>query len=172
MKIVIDRCKRCDCDGKRYIVNKKHYLCQDKNRERLQQNRGEKHSIKKPLRKRSKKQTVIELNYIKVCIEMDGKQDKICSGCGRHQGGDVRLSHSHIISRSDCKGIGKPQLIYDKNNITYHCMDFGTHKGCHLKWETGQGKHLLDYEGNLQYIRAVDERLYQRIKNKQNVKDI
>lgn len=115
----------------------------------------------------TQKQININSEYIKTCIEIDNEREPICTGCGRYQSGDIKLSHSHIISREDCKRIGKTELIYDKNNITFHCMDFGEHIGCHRKWENPVRRVLLkDFERNLLYIKSISEELFKKIINK------
>lgn len=66
---------------------------------------------------------------------MDLNSDSVCAGCGQFQGGDIVLSHAHIVSRNRCKQIGKPELIYNPDNIVYLCMDFMEQKGCHNIWD-------------------------------------
>lgn len=107
----------------------------------------------KSINKRSKKQAITDREYLKTITDFDYTEEKVCSGCNMYQGGEIRLSHSHVISRQDCKNIGKPELVYDKENLRYHCMDFGEHEGCHRKWENPKQRHLLsDYKRNLEYI--------------------
>lgn len=108
------------------------------------------------------KQTTINSRLKAAYEAIDRERDKVCSGCGRWQGGEIRLSHSHIISRANCKAIGRPELIYDEHNITYHCMDFGHHRGCHRRHEQGDPT-LLDHAHNLAFVRAHSEQLYQRL---------
>jgi hypothetical protein len=79
---------------------------------------------------------------------------KFCQGCGRW---DVPLSHSHIIPQARCKVLGKTELIWDKDNIHYHC--FNDSSSCHLKWETGNPVELikmLDLEENIFYLEKHD----------------
>ena len=52
----------------------------------------------------------------------------VCAGCGRAQGGAIKLSHSHLVPRAY-----NEQLIAEPDNIAYHCLDWGTHQGCHGK---------------------------------------
>ena len=118
-------------------------------------------SIKKKPKQISSKQAEINKLYKLTCIDMDYTTEPVCTGCLRYQGGDIKLSHSHIISREDCKRIGRPELIYDRRNITYHDMDFGEHEGCHRKWENPVLRSLLnDYDKNIQYIKSISEELY------------
>ena len=63
----------------------------------------------------SKKQSTINRELTKVYKEIANERGHYCTGCGRS---DVPLSHSHIIPRSR-----RPDLVTDKNNITYHCLD-------------------------------------------------
>ena len=109
----------------------------------------------------SNEQAIIERLY-KLCIaDIDYTREPVCSGCLRYQGGDIKLSHSHIISRKECKEIGKPELTYDPDNIQFHCLDFGEHKGCHLQWENPKKRiELLDFDNNMQYIYKHSKELY------------
>lgn len=106
----------------------------------------------------SSKQSKIENDYHKMLKVFDEVTEPICTGCGRHQGGEIALSHSHIISRADCKRIGRPDLIADDQNITYHCLDLGLHVGCHKKHEQGD-KSLLDWNSKLEYVKGVCEEI-------------
>jgi 5-methylcytosine-specific restriction endonuclease McrA len=122
---------------------------------------------KKSVKKISNKQSEINKLYKLTCIDMDYTTEPACTGCLKYQGGDIKLSHSHIISREDCKRIGKPELIYDRENLTFHCMTFGDNKGCHNKHESPVERNTLnDYEKNMQYIKSVSEELYLKYTNK------
>ena len=44
-------------------------------------------------------------------------------------------------------------------------FDFGEHKGCHRKWETVRKIELLDYKKNMNYIRSISAKLFDRLKN-------
>lgn len=113
----------------------------------------------------SEKQAPIERAYRLTCIDMDHTTEPFCTGCGKYQGGDIKLSHSHLISRADCKRIGKPELISERENLTYHCIDFGMNQGCHSKWENPAERHtLLDYEKNTEYIKSVSSEMYLKYK--------
>lgn len=48
-----------------------------------------------------------------------------CAWCGKTNNIEVH----HIIPQAECKRIGKPELIYDTNNMVCLCRDSG--KGCH-----------------------------------------
>lgn len=154
--------KTCKICGSEWVANKTHSLCKIHNEERLNKQYPNRKKKKiKPIKSISKKQTIIENKYRKTLKEIDSSREKVCTGCGRHQGGDIKLSHSHIISRADCKRIGKPELIYHPDNITYHCLDFGTHEGCHRKWENPAKRYLLlDYRDNLKKIKKLAPELY------------
>lgn len=113
--------------------------------------------------KKTKKQNEIDIRYKITCDEMDRKQEHQCSGCGRYQGGNIILSHSHVISRKDCKDIGKIELIYSVDNLRYHCLDFAENVGCHRKWENPSQRYLLsDYGYNIAYIKNVAPELIQK----------
>lgn len=180
MKYEIAKCSQCDCGSKRPIVNKRHYFCKQKNYERLhgeteyqsmikkQKNKvsislskSSKKKFKQSTIKKSKKQSEIDNRYLQTIKEIDQEREPVCEGCGRYQGGDVKLSHSHIISRRECHNIGRTDLIYDARNIRLHCMNFGEHEGCHEKWEGIEKHHLLDFDENMKFIRRVSEELYQ-----------
>ena len=119
----------------------------------------------KPIKQVSEKQAPIERAYKLTCIDMDHTTEPFCTGCGKYQGGDIKLSHSHLISRADCKRIGKPELISERENLTYHCIDFGMNQGCHSKWENPAERHtLLDYEKNIAYIKSVSSEMYLKYK--------
>lgn len=178
-------CKECK---KSYLIqNKTKHLCGDcvfrishggktqvevyqeraKKRQQIKDSLQKKKDYNKarliPMNKRSDKEVIIQQKYALALMDIDYIREKVCSGCLRYQGGDVRLSHSHIISRADCKAIGKPELIYDPDNIAYHCLDFGEHKGCHPKWENKTKRYFLtDYGWNIIYIRKVAPELYEK----------
>tara|TARA_R100000231_G_scaffold129975_1_gene101522 strand:- start:509 stop:844 length:336 start_codon:yes stop_codon:yes gene_type:complete len=104
------------------------------------------------MKKVSNKQSKINRAYKKVCKEIALEREHCCTGCGRY---DVPLSNSHLIPRSR-----RPDLIADKNNITYHCLSIGERQGCHEIWESKEKYKLLDYGKNLEYIAKVDEEYY------------
>lgn len=114
----------------------------------------------------SEKQLRINREYKKILVKIDNERARVCEGCGR---GDVVLSHSHIISRQDCHNYGKPELIYDKNNIRLHCMSFAGHKGCHDTWETRDIKKMSkvrDFEQNMEYIKGQVPEVYNKLINR------
>ena len=121
-------------------------------------------SKKKPIKQISSKQSEINRLYKLTCIDMDYTTEPVCTGCLKYQGGDIKLSHSHIISREDCKRIGREDLIYDRDNLTYHCLCWGENgEGCHRKHENPvQRKTLDDYKKNMEYIKSISEELYQK----------
>jgi len=49
-----------------------------------------------------------------------------CAWCGKTN--DIEVHH--IIPQAECKRIGKPELIYDTNNMVCLCRTGG--KGCHF----------------------------------------
>lgn len=120
----------------------------------------------KSIKQVSEKQAPIERAYRLTCIDMDHTTEPFCTGCGKYQGGDIKLSHSHLISRADCKRIGRPDLISERENLTYHCIDFGMNRGCHGKWENPSERNtLLDYQDNIKYIESVSPEMYLKYKN-------
>ncbi|MEK6881517.1 MAG: hypothetical protein AABY22_17980 [Nanoarchaeota archaeon] len=177
-----EKCSRCEKD--KHIQNKNRKLCGDcvyelshDGKSRLevakekQKNKPKKAFVFKPKKivfkkiKATSKQNKINSDYSETIRKIYDERELICTGCGNHQGGEIKLSNSHIISRKQCQQIGRPDLIADERNITYHCLDFGNHKGCHLKWETAQKVTLLDYEKNMLYIKSIDNSLYEQLKN-------
>ena len=114
------------------------------------------------MKKKSDKQIIIDREYKKMLSLFDDVTPRVCTGCGKRHP-YVHLSHSHIISRQHCKDYGMPELIYDPRNITYHCLSMGEHKGCHDKWESRvQRQQLKDYEKNLEFIKTINNELYER----------
>lgn len=169
----------CTNHQDRRVVNVKYKLCDECNYLRMhgvtraekakQKQKEVKKKVTKSIIKVSSKQALINSKYAKICAEIDAERDLVCSGCGLYQSGDVRLSHSHIISRADCKRIGREDLIYDKNNIAFHCMDFGEHIGCHRLWESKNPmimNQLNDFEKNMSYIKSISKDLFSKIMSK------
>lgn len=146
------------CGHERYYVNVSKQLCSMCNANRLKDKR-------KPIKqipKFSTKQLDIQKSYVKMLKEFDMNMPHCCLGCGKKEG-EVILSHSHIISRADAKGIGMPELIYDKNNIQYLCMSMGdNHTGCHSIWESKKRNILRCYEDNMLYIKSISDKLYNK----------
>ena len=100
----------------------------------------------------SKKQSIINKELKKVYRELEDERGHYCTGCGQS---NIPLSHSHIIPRSR-----RADLITDKRNITYHCLDTPNRKGCHTIWEGIKRDTLLDYPKNIEYILEVDTEYY------------
>jgi len=73
----------------------------------------------KKAKKRKKITTMQEHGYL------------FCESCR----GTFGLSPSHIISQADCKAYDLLELIYDVDNLRWHCMDIAN--GCHNHWENG-----------------------------------
>lgn len=151
-------------------IEKKHILYQErKNNPSNNVWKGSK--IKKSTKRigLSDKQKEINKDLKEVYAEIDSEREPICSGCNMRQGGNIVLSHSHVISQKECKQIGRVDLITDKQNIVFHCLDFGGHVGCHRIHETKRASimnQLLDFEKNLSFIKSVSIELYNRIVNK------
>lgn len=110
------------------------------------------------IRKVSSKQAVINRKLHAVYEEIDSEREPVCSGCLRN---DKPLSHSHTISQKRCKEIGKPELIYDKNNIELEC--FGDSSCCHDAWASGNIEKQIGLENffkKLRYIKKNDTGQY------------
>jgi len=152
--IIIDYCSKCDCGQKRPIVNKTHYLCAQKNRERLdkqKENKIIKHKVlKKNIVKTKKKINKLQSVYDEIAQE----RPHICEGCGTSNS----LTHSHTISRARRK-----DLETDKENIKYLCLK------CHIKWEHGSLKEkqeLFSFNDMMTYIKRKDKQYYNLLKTK------
>ena len=119
--------------------------------------------VKKSVRKVSKEQAEINRKYALVCADIDYTREPVCTGCLRYQGGNIKLSHSHLISRSDAKAIGRPELITNPLNIQLHCLDFAGNIGCHNKWANPTLRsQLKDYESNMEFIKNEVPEMYQK----------
>lgn len=93
--------------------------------------------------------------------KIDLERPKFCQGCGRW---DLPLSHSHVIPQARCKILGKTELIWDQDNIRFHC--FADSHSCHLKWETGNPVELIkmkDLEQNITYLEQHDPEGFTKI---------
>lgn len=121
---------------------------------------------KKPIKKLSPKKAEIKKQLTLVYKEMDYITEPVCTGCDRYQGGDIKLSHSHIISQKECEEIGRPDLITNIDNLTYHCMSFAGNKGCHLIWENPKRRsELKDYQKNMRFIKLASIDLWNKYKS-------
>lgn len=161
IKLKIDNCS--GCGYKKPIVNKKYYLCDNCNYERINgKTKTEKRieSVNKLKRNTLKNKQSSGLG--EVYKEIEKERPKICSGCGSP---DFPLSHSHLIPRSR-----RSDLVNDKRNIQYHCLTIGERVGCHDRWESGDMWNMLDYEDNMEYIKETDPIYYQILKNKEDAK--
>ena len=99
----------------------------------------------------SKKQKKLNRRLSIIYDQIAEERGHYCTGCGR----TTNLSHSHLIPRSRRK-----DLVTDKRNITYHCLDMGERKGCHTIWESKDRCMLLDYHKNLEKILEMDVEYY------------
>ncbi len=107
------------------------------------------------MRKISPKQAKINKLYKAMLSQ---KEITFCSGCGTTK----HLSPSHIISRQDCKNIGRPELIYDPDNVDWLCLSIGR-LGCHSRWETpSERKELPCYDRYIDYIRKTAPELLRK----------
>lgn len=72
----------------------------------------------------------------------------ICDECGTNQ----FLSHSHLMP----KGLFG-QYAALKQNIVYHCMDMGNHKGCHTKWDSMEVAKMKTFEKNYRIMYHIEK---------------
>lgn len=150
-------CKSCNKNHR--IVNKKYNLCSDCNDIRLH-GATKKSIYLENSRKKKSKIDIVKKKYIEVLKVIDINREKICAGCGLK---NVILSHSHIISQKDCKNYGLEHLIYDSNNIAFHCIGMYNDNDCHKRWENPtKRKELLDYDKNMEYIKSQSIVLYNK----------
>lgn len=181
-----DFCKECDCNSKRPIVNKKYYLCQEKNYLRIhgktefevaeEKERKKQSTIPTPSTKKKKnyyiKQTKKQSNYETTLKESykefdDRKQaegEMYCVGCGQTSA----LSHSHLIRVSWLKSNGMTELCFDHNMYVFHCLSMGK-KGCHEKWESGEIELMLELDSfwdHVNYIKTISPEHYNKIMSK------
>lgn len=156
-----------DCGKVRWIVNKTKCLCSECNSKRLAHARKK----QKKLNPVSFKMAEVKMKYAEMCREMDNDRrlPKVCSGCGKPYI-EVKLSHSHLISRQDCHNLGRMDLIYDRRNVVYHCMSIGEHVGCHEKWESKRRIELFDYQKNIEFISSIDSKLYFKYRVEEHLK--
>ena len=148
-----------NCLSYLFIINVKYKLCQGCNQLRLH---PEGKKGQKPIKKVSDKQSNVNKLLKETYIEMDRITKRVCVGCGKKHG-EVRLSHSHIISRADAHAIGRPDLIYLSENIQYLCLSMGdNHIGCHSCWESKQRNTLLCYKSNMEFIKSISELMFNK----------
>lgn len=103
----------------------------------------------------SNKRQKVQNSYNLILKEIKREREEKCEGCGNLK----YLSPSHLIPRSR-----RPDLIADKRNIRFHCMEglFGK-KGCSIIWESGsleEKQGMFDFEENIEFIKEVDLEYY------------
>ena len=110
--------------------------------------------VKKVSTKQAEINRAIHHTYQKIDME----RDPYCEGCGATHS----LSRAHIISRARAKMIGRPELIFDMNNIVYLCM--GSSDSCHVIWDDKpkEAKKLLCYEKMVAFIKENDKEQYRK----------
>lgn len=156
-RVVFDRCKECDCGEERLIVNKTRYLCEIKNRERLDKNKLPKKretlkQVKSQLRRSTAKKDKQNRLYREVCIEIDSERGLVCESCGTTQS----LSHSHLIPRSR-----RQDLIAEKKNIKIQCTErVDGSRGCHQRYESGDIGDFIDKDEILLLVKELDKQFY------------
>jgi flagellar hook assembly protein FlgD len=115
---------------------------------------------KVPLKQFSKKKQEQNNKLREVYEKIKKVRPERCEGCGQRN----FLSFSHLIPRSR-----NEDFITDEDNIRIHCMqrEDGS-KGCHSRWEgkLEEKQTLMDFEYNMEFIKAVDEEYYNLIMNK------
>lgn len=173
------------------IQNKTHWLCAEcvykKNhgnktkeqvyKERHEKKEDKKHNTPKPnkidkpglvatlkktfsIKKISNKRQEVEKQLKIVYKRIDETREGICEGCGKY---GKLLSHSHLLSR-----YSRPDLTCEEDNIRLHCFgDYGgPNKTCHEKWSDFnclEVKEMLDFKENLEYIKSVDIKVYNKM---------
>lgn len=157
--MIFDKCSKCDCGKAKVIVNKHFYLCEEKNKERLESKKNievkitkiqDKYFDKKRvfIKKVSEKQKS-RVDLIKeVYNEIKNEREHKCCCCN-----NLHITHSHIIPRSRRK-----DLEVDKENILYDCMYH------HNIWEHGtleqKLEHISNFKERMDYIKRVDIEYY------------
>ena len=168
---MFDFCKKCR--DKSFIVNKKYYLCNSCNKDRLlsistitlkkkesvtdRRKPIKKQRIKQVSRKESRNKKELKQTYAII----DDIRERRCEGCDQKE----FLSHAHLISQRNKK------YQNEEKNIVYHCMErilpdkYGT-MGCHQRWESGQWDKIItlnNYKEHLSYIKERDPIKYRKI---------
>lgn len=184
MQQKIDNCKGCGVEL--LIVNKKYYLCQQCNWQRLHPDEDEKEVKKQKqkslvqnrvknagkLNKVSNKNTYLCSNGERISqstIErrlketynlMDNTREAVCESCGASQ---WPLSHSHIISRDRAKKIKKTELIWNAQNILIEC--YGGKNTCHELTEKGLNycKNHFTFQYKLAILQEYDVEAYNKL---------
>jgi hypothetical protein len=170
--IQINECK--GCGQQKPIVNKKYKFCPDCNRERLDSQKSEDQIAKaknrvKGINKQTSETAEIQKLYKEECDRRVDEVDQVCTGCGQRN----HLSNSHIYPRSKCRATKRLHLIYEPNNLTYHCVAFSlipgaNGMGCHYIYEGANRKDLLvkmfDYEKNVAYLEEIDAKYAKKFK--------
>lgn len=92
----------------------------------------------------------------KVYEEIALERPHVCDECRTSE----RLSHSHLIHKSyygQYKGVA---LAVVKENIVYHCLDFGEKKGCHSIWDSMDAPKMKTFEKNFRIIHELDRTFF------------
>jgi len=150
------------CNKNLPIVNKKYWLCNRCNWERLHPGESYYCHIKynlptqsKVINQVSKKKAEIMKLKNKVYREIDTERERICSGCGSRVN---PLSHSHIIP------VGQnTKFECVKENIVFDCLSMNGNKGCHDIWEHGsmnEKRKLLNFNERMKFIKVNDYQYY------------
>lgn len=96
-----------------------------------------------------------QAQLVQVYQEIALERPHRCNACGRRD----RLSHSHLVRKGRASN-----LVLEKRNIVYHCLDGPEGPGCHSKFEGILAPTLPDFEGNFRIIHELDkEHFYSRM---------
>lgn len=146
MERLFDKCSKCDCGQKRLIVNKKYYLCDEKNYIRLhgEQKRIHKQKVERSINKKGPRVDISQLKSKYSIKKVSNVKKYRCSNGNTVSQAEIQrryaitldaiklerepvcqgtgknnypLSPSHTISQKRCKEIGKSELIWDPGNI-------------------------------------------------------
>jgi len=171
IKVEFAKCSKCDCGEERFIVNRTHFLCEEKNRERLDKNKDPDEKAKKinyliskkGLKPVSKKKAAANRKKAAAYREVDNNSTGICSGCRSSS----HLSHSHLVP------IGFNASLEDNvENIVEHCvMSSNGGIGCHDIWEHGSAedlRNMYDFEENMERVKRLDPKYYRKMINRLN----
>lgn len=119
-----------------------------------------------PVQKISAKQMDITVRLNEVYEMMDAAEREFTGGDLRchaypHLNDDqfdVTIDHSHTISRARCKQLGKPELIYDPENIEH------LSRKAHEEWDNYEPAFIkhANFQKRMDYIKQHDSHDYER----------
>lgn len=117
-----------------------------------------------PISKMSRKQVDITARLHEVYEMMDNEVREenggilVCSAYPYMNEHTDTIDHSHTISRARCHQLGKPELIYDPENIE-HCARIP-----HLQWDDYHPDFCLhaNFQKRMDYIKQHDQHDWER----------